>query len=61
MLDRLAIAALLREIALLSSLERGGNRFKARAYERGAEVLEKTEENEVGTRVREGRLTELEG
>jgi DNA polymerase (family X) len=38
-MDRLAIARLLREIGLLLEIQ-GGNRFKARAYERGARALE---------------------
>jgi DNA polymerase/3'-5' exonuclease PolX len=38
-LDRFAVAAALREIGVLLALD-GANRFRARAYERGAQAVE---------------------
>jgi DNA polymerase (family 10) len=58
--DRFTIAARLREIAALLSLE-GENRFKVRAYKRGAEALEHLTHDDLGAMVREDRLTEIEG
>src|SRR5688572_11295133 len=57
MLDRFAIASMLRELALLFSLE-GENKFKVRAYERGAEALERLEED-LAVLVEEDRLTDI--
>lgn len=57
MLDRFTIAESLRELALLLSLK-GENKFKVRAYERGAEALEKLEDR-LDELVREDRLTEV--
>jgi DNA polymerase (family X) len=58
-LDRAAIVARLREIAALLEL-RGGNRFKARAFERGARALEGSREA-VAVLVAEERLRDLPG
>jgi DNA polymerase (family X) len=58
-LDRITIAAALRELGMLLSLK-GENRFKIRAYERGAEALEALEED-LGTLVEQDRLTEISG
>jgi DNA polymerase (family 10) len=57
--DRHAIAALLKELAALLTL-RGENRYKARAYERGAAALEHLEED-LGILVHQNRLTEIPG
>lgn len=57
--DRFAIAEALREIGLLLSLK-GENRFRARAYERGAEAIEQLEED-FDKLVKNGGLTEIEG
>jgi DNA polymerase (family 10) len=59
MLDRLAIAATLRQIAALLTLQ-GGRRFQARAYHRGALALEALQAD-LETLVRERRLTEIPG
>jgi DNA polymerase (family X) len=58
-LDKSAIAAHLREIASLLEL-RGGNKFKARAFVRGARALEATREP-VGALIEGNRLLELPG
>ncbi|HZU99460.1 MAG TPA: helix-hairpin-helix domain-containing protein, partial [Planctomycetota bacterium] len=58
-LDRFAIARELRELGALLRLK-GGNRFRARAYERGARALEELEQD-LGTLVGEARLEEIEG
>jgi DNA polymerase (family X) len=59
MLDRATIAAHLREIAALLEL-RGGNRFKARAFARGARSLDASREP-VARLIEEGRLADLPG
>jgi len=59
MLDRFGVARTLREIAALMQVE-GANPFKVRAYERGARALEGMAED-LGTLVREGRLTSVPG
>jgi DNA polymerase (family 10) len=59
MLDRFGVARALREIAALMEVE-GANPFKVRAYERGARALEGMAED-LGTLVREGRLTSVPG
>jgi DNA polymerase (family 10) len=59
MLDRMAIAGALREISALLALQRG-ERFRARAYRRGAAALEGLRAD-LGTLLREGRLTEVPG
>src|SRR5437879_10817433 len=59
MLDRLTIVRALREMAIL--LEVGGQEpFRARAYARGAEALERLD-TDLGRLVDERRLTELSG
>jgi DNA polymerase (family 10) len=58
-LDRLAIARLLREIGLLLEVQ-GGNRFKARAYERGARALEALTAD-LDALLAQDRLTEIPG
>ena len=58
-LDRLAIARALREMSSLLGLT-GGEPFKARAYERGARVLERVDVD-IGRLIEEGRLTALKG
>lgn len=58
-MDRSAIVAHLREIASLLDLH-GGNKFKTRAFVRGARALEATREP-VGALVDSGRLLELPG
>jgi DNA polymerase (family 10) len=58
-LDRSAIVEHLREIAALLELH-GGNKFKTRAFARGARALEASREP-VEKLIREGRLTELPG
>ncbi len=57
MLDRFEVASLLRELAVLRTLE-GDDRFRVRAYSNGAEALEKLEED-LATLVEEDRLTEV--
>lgn len=59
MLDRAEIVARLREIAELLELS-GGNKFKARAFVRGARALEASRES-VTALVEEKRLTDLPG
>src|SRR5262245_4719956 len=57
--DRFAVAATLREIGRLLALE-GTNRFRARAYERGARALEGLN-RDLDTLARERRLREVPG
>jgi DNA polymerase (family 10) len=57
--DRLTIARALREMAALLDAS-GGETFKARAYARGAEVLERLDAN-LGDLVTRRRLTTLPG
>jgi DNA polymerase (family X) len=57
--DRLTIARALREMAELLAVS-GQERFKARAYLRGAEVLERLDAD-LGDLVRTRRLTTLPG
>jgi DNA polymerase (family 10) len=57
--DRIAVAAALREIAGLLEA-RGGQPFRVRAYERGARALEALNAD-LGELARAGRLTELPG
>jgi DNA polymerase (family X) len=57
--DKFAIAAALKQIALLLEAE-GGNPFKVRAYERGARSVEALNEDPE-VLVREGRLTRVPG
>ena len=57
--DRLAVAAALREIALLLQVE-GGNPFRARAYQRGAAAVEALA-GDLDALVAKGRLTEVPG
>jgi DNA polymerase (family X) len=59
-LDKFAIAAALQEIAALLELKGGKDRFKARAYEKGARVVAGTSED-IGDVVLENRLTSLPG
>src|SRR5689334_10518488 len=59
MLDRSAIVARLREIASLLELH-GGNRFKIKAFRRGARTLEATREP-IATLIEEKRLIDLPG
>jgi DNA polymerase (family 10) len=59
MLDRLQIAALLREIGRLLRVK-GVNQFKAQAYERGARALENLNDD-LDAFVKAGRLTEIGG
>ncbi len=59
MLDRFGVAAALREIATLLEAE-GANPFKVRAYERGAQALERLRDD-LATLVAENRLTEVDG
>jgi DNA polymerase (family X) len=58
-LDKFAIARLLRETSALLALE-GGNPFRARAYEKGADAIEAVRDD-VGELVATGRLTESAG
>ena len=58
-LDKFGIARVLREIGTLLDLEEG-NRFRARAYQRGADAVEALRDD-VGELVRDGRLTESAG
>jgi len=57
--DRFAVAAALREIALLLEVK-GGNPYRARAYTRGAAAVEALA-GDLGTLVAEERLTEVPG
>ncbi len=58
-LDRLAVAAALRELAALLAV-RGGEPFRARAYERAAVALEQRAED-LSRLVDQDRLTDLPG
>jgi DNA polymerase (family 10) len=58
-MDRLEVAARLREIAHLIRIG-GGDRFRARAYEGGARALETLPED-LAAVAREGRLTKVPG
>jgi DNA polymerase (family X) len=58
--DRLGIARALREMSRLLDLS-GEDAFKARAYVRGARVLEALDDVTFERLVEEGRLTELQG
>src|SRR4029453_7080419 len=57
--DRFGVAAVLREIGALLAIE-GASPFKARAFERGARVLE-TSDVDLPVLAATGRLTELPG
>jgi len=57
--DRFAVAAALREIALLLEVK-GSNPYRARAYARGAAAVEALA-GDLGTLVAEERLTEVPG
>jgi DNA polymerase (family 10) len=59
-LDKFAIAATLQEIAALLELKGGKDRFKARAYQRGARVVSGITED-IGAVVNEDRLTSMRG
>jgi DNA polymerase (family 10) len=59
-MNRPAIARALRETADLLALT-GGEPFRARAYERGARVLERLDDADFERLVAEGRLTTLVG
>jgi DNA polymerase (family 10) len=59
MLDRAAVVAHLREIAALLELH-GGNKFKVRAFTRGARALEATH-RPLGELIDEGSLIDLPG
>jgi DNA polymerase (family 10) len=59
MQDKFQIAALLREIGRLLAVK-GGNPFKAQAYERGARALENLDDN-LDALVKGSRLTEIAG
>lgn len=59
-MDRLAIARALRQTADLLALT-GREPFRARAYERGARVLERLTDGDFERVVAEGRLTTLAG
>lgn len=59
-LDKFGVAAALQEIAALLELKPGKDRFKARAYQRGARVVSGMSED-IGTVVKEGRLTSMRG
>ena len=58
-MDRSRIVSLLREISALLELH-GGNKFKVRAFSRGARALEATREP-IETLIAEERLTDLPG
>ena len=58
-MDRSRIVALLREISALLELH-GGNKFKVRAFSRGARALEATREP-IEELIDEKRLTDLPG
>jgi DNA polymerase (family X) len=58
--DRLSIAQALKEMGRLLDLS-GEEAFKARAYARGAEVLEGLDDATFERLVEEGRLTQLQG
>jgi DNA polymerase (family 10) len=59
MTDRFAVAAALREIALLLEVQ-GGNPHRARAYEKGARAIESLNQD-LAVLARSGRLTEIPG
>src|SRR5258708_26282536 len=59
-MNRLAIARALSETADLLALT-GHEPFRARAYERGARVLERLSDRDLERLVAEGRLTTLGG
>ena len=59
-LDRFGVAAALQEIAALLELKGGKDRFKARAYQRGARVVSGMSED-IDAVVNEGRLTSMRG
>jgi DNA polymerase (family 10) len=59
-LDKFGIAAALQEIAALLELKGGKDRFKARAYQRGARVVSGMSEN-IDAVVKEDRLTSMRG
>jgi DNA polymerase (family 10) len=61
MLDKLAIARSLREIASLLALKAEGNPWKARAYENGARAIEDIGADELVKLVEAKRLTEIRG
>src|SRR4029079_14952647 len=58
-MDRFAVAAALREIALLLDMQGQGPR-RARAYQKGAQAIEALE-RDLGTMVRERLLTQIPG
>ncbi|HEY7868996.1 MAG TPA: PHP domain-containing protein [Methylomirabilota bacterium] len=60
LVDRLAIARALSETADLLALT-GREPFRARAYDRGAQVLEQLSDGDFGRILAEGRLTTLAG
>ena len=59
MLDKVAIARSLREIAALLSLKEGANPWKARAYENGARALEAFAAENLETLVERKKLKEI--
>jgi DNA polymerase (family 10) len=59
-LDRVSVARSLREIGRRLSLEPGDTKFRARAYERAARTLERTDED-LHVLVAEKRLDDLPG
>ena len=59
MIDKFAVARVLREIGLLLELK-GENKFRARAYETGARAVEALRED-LGTLIDERRLTNSQG
>lgn len=58
-MDRLAVAAVLREIGLLLEIE-PGNQYRARAFIKGAEALERVT-GDIGGLARAGKLTSIPG
>src|SRR4051794_15068549 len=61
MLDKLAIAKSLREIAALLSLKGAENPWKARAYDNGARALEQFAAEDLERLVADQRLTDIRG
>ena len=59
-LDKFGVATVLQEIAALLELKGGKDRFKARAYERGARVVAGMSED-IGEVVLQNRLTSMRG
>jgi DNA polymerase (family 10) len=59
-LDKFGVAAALQEIAALLELKGGKDRFKARAYQRGARVVAGMSED-IGAVVKAGQLTSMRG